>query len=107
MKALSLNPLQRELEQKAIKAIKHENIYALDSFPVPVCSDIRISQSKMYQNELYIEDTLQLGKAISLELKFTYFLPKMENLSSLLLNQDLSVILKLLKNLALTYLANL
>jgi hypothetical protein len=38
---------------KAFKAANPEKIYAIDSFPVPVCSNIRISRCNIYKNEKY------------------------------------------------------
>jgi hypothetical protein len=35
------------------KALNEENIYLVDSFPVPVCDNIRIIRSRRYQGELY------------------------------------------------------
>jgi hypothetical protein len=35
------------------KAVNPEDIYAVDTFPVPVCDNIRIFQAKLYQDEAY------------------------------------------------------
>lgn len=35
------------------KAVNAEDIYAIDTFPVPVCDNIRIFRAKIYQNEAY------------------------------------------------------
>jgi hypothetical protein len=36
------------------KATNSENVYAIDSFPVPVCSNIRIWKCKIYQDKDYM-----------------------------------------------------
>lgn len=38
---------------KAFKAINAENIYAIDSFPIPVCANVRINRCKIYQERFY------------------------------------------------------
>jgi hypothetical protein len=38
---------------EVFKQTNAENEYVLDSFPVPVCDNIRISRSKIYQGEAY------------------------------------------------------
>jgi len=38
---------------KTFKAANLEKVYAIDSFPVPACSNIRISRCKIYKNEKY------------------------------------------------------
>lgn len=38
---------------KIFKTTNFEKIYAIDSFPVPVCSNIRISRCKIYKDEKY------------------------------------------------------
>lgn len=35
------------------KAVNDEDIYAIDSFPIPVCDNIRISRAKIYHTEAY------------------------------------------------------
>lgn len=35
------------------KAINPEDIYAIDTFPIPVCDNIRIKRAKIYQDEAY------------------------------------------------------
>lgn len=35
------------------KAINPEHIYAIDTFPIPVCDNIRIRRAKIYQDEAY------------------------------------------------------
>ena len=35
------------------KDVNEEDIYAVDSFPIPVCDNIRIFRAKLYQNEAY------------------------------------------------------
>jgi hypothetical protein len=35
------------------KTLNPENIYALDTFPIPVCDNIRISRARIYQDEQY------------------------------------------------------
>ena len=35
------------------KRLNSENIYALDTFPLPVCDNIRISRARIYQGEPY------------------------------------------------------
>jgi len=35
------------------KAVNEEDIYAIDTFPIPVCDNIRISRAKIYQDEAY------------------------------------------------------
>lgn len=35
------------------KAVNPEDIYAIDSFPIPVCDNIRIFRAKLYQDEAY------------------------------------------------------
>lgn len=35
------------------KAVNQEDIYAIDTFPVPVCDNIRIFRAKLYQDEAY------------------------------------------------------
>ena len=39
---------------QAFKATNDANIYAVDSFPIEVCHNIRISRSKIYTNEIYL-----------------------------------------------------
>lgn len=38
---------------KAFKVANVENIYAIDSFPVPVCANVRINRCKIYQERHY------------------------------------------------------
>ena len=35
------------------KAVNPEDIYAIDTFPIPVCDNIRIKRAKIYQDEAY------------------------------------------------------
>ncbi len=35
------------------KTLNPDNIYALDTFPIPVCDNIRISRARIYQTEQY------------------------------------------------------
>lgn len=35
------------------KTLNPDNVYALDTFPIPVCDNIRISRARIYQNEQY------------------------------------------------------
>jgi len=35
------------------KEVNEEDIYAIDTFPIPVCDNIRISRAKIYHNEAY------------------------------------------------------
>lgn len=35
------------------KEVNEDDIYAVDTFPVPVCDNIRISRAKIYQSEAY------------------------------------------------------
>jgi hypothetical protein len=35
------------------KEVNEEDIYAIDTFPIPVCDNIRISRAKIYRNEAY------------------------------------------------------
>jgi len=35
------------------KAVNEEDIYAIDTFPIPVCDNIRISRAKIYHHEAY------------------------------------------------------
>ncbi|NOX61175.1 MAG: IS982 family transposase [Chloroflexi bacterium] len=35
------------------KAIEEENLYVVDSFPIPVCDNIRISRARIYQDEAF------------------------------------------------------
>lgn len=35
------------------KAVNEEDIYAIDTFPIPVCDNIRIRRANIYQNEDY------------------------------------------------------
>ena len=35
------------------KVLNEENIYNVDTFPVPVCDNIRISRAKIYQSEAF------------------------------------------------------
>lgn len=35
------------------KAVNPENIYAIDTFQIPVCDNIRIKRAKIYQDEAY------------------------------------------------------
>lgn len=35
------------------KATNQENLYVIDSFPIPVCDNIRIARAKIYQDEAY------------------------------------------------------
>jgi hypothetical protein len=35
------------------KSLNSESIYAIDSFPIPVCDNIRISRARRYQGEAY------------------------------------------------------
>jgi hypothetical protein len=35
------------------KAVNPEDIYAIDTFPLPVCDNIRIFRAKLYHNEVY------------------------------------------------------
>lgn len=38
---------------QAWKELNPEDIYAIDTFPIPVCDNIRISRAKIYQDEAY------------------------------------------------------
>ncbi len=35
------------------RATNQENLYVIDSFPIPVCDNIRISRAKIYQDEAF------------------------------------------------------
>jgi hypothetical protein len=35
------------------KTLNSDNVYALDTFPIPVCDNIRISRARIYQDEQY------------------------------------------------------
>lgn len=56
-----LNQIKQEILQgiffvmaKMFKTANSDNVYAIDSFPVPVCSNVRIWKCKIYQNNDYI-----------------------------------------------------
>ena len=42
-----------QMISQAWKQVNPEDIYAIDSFPVPVCDNIRIARAKIYQTEAY------------------------------------------------------